>query len=142
MNPIVSATYLNVPDPIRDVEGWVNTGDLAEIVGDRVYFRGRANGMINVGGDKVVPEEVEQVLLSHPAVAAARVYALPSPIVGSLIAADIVLCAEADRKQDIRQVLKIHCSTKLPRYKVPMNFKIVPGFDVGTTGKIRRTNAA
>lgn len=140
MNPLVSETYLNVRDTIRDLEGWVNTGDLVEVIDDRVYFRGRANGMINVGGDKVLPEEVEQVLLSHPAVAAARVYALPSPIVGSLIAADIVLRAPADNGQDMRQVLRGYCSDRLARFKVPMNFKIVPGFDIGATGKIRRAS--
>ncbi|MCR6660185.1 MAG: AMP-binding protein [Asticcacaulis sp.] len=62
------ATYLNRQEAFADAEGFVDTGDRVEIDGDRCLFLGRENGAINVGGNKVYPEEVEHVLLAHPAV--------------------------------------------------------------------------
>ena len=74
-NKRVYGKYFGSDISFASKDGWVDTGDSVEIKKDRVLFRGREDGVINVGGDKVYPEEVESVLLKHPLVAAARVYA-------------------------------------------------------------------
>src|SRR5215469_7789308 len=62
--------------------GWVDTGDLVELRGDRYFFMGRRGGIINVGGQKVHPEEVEAVINRHPAVHSSLVKARKSPVMG------------------------------------------------------------
>ena len=98
-------------------EGWVDTGDSVEIKEDRVLFRGREDGVINVGGDKVYPEEIENVLLKHPIVAAAKVYAKSSPITGSLVAADVTLVNSETDEKEARKVLQAYSSKVLDRHK-------------------------
>lgn len=98
---------------------WIDTGDLVERVGDRIVFRGRAdNQMINVGGQKAFPAEIEDVLLSHPDVVWAQVVAKRSPIMGHLPVANLVLkpgvqmaAAEIELNQ--------FCEARLPEYAVP-----------------------
>src|SRR5438552_5992393 len=77
-----------------DGEGFVDTGDIVERRGDRYYFLGRKSGVINVGGLKVYPEEVEAVINRHPAVRMSIVRSKRSPITGSLVVADVVLKGE------------------------------------------------
>ena len=81
---------------LRDSEGFVDTGDIVELRGDRYYFVGRRGGIINVGGLKVHPEEVEAVINRHHAVHMSRVKSRKNPFTGSIIIADVVLKA-ADR---------------------------------------------
>ena len=84
--------YLGPDAPtLRDAEGFVDTGDIVERRGDRYVFAGRRGGVINVGGAKVHPEEVEAALNAHEAVRASRVFARKSPITGALVAAEVVL---------------------------------------------------
>ena len=98
---------------------WIDTGDMVESVGDRIYFRGRAdNQMINVGGQKAFPAAIEGVLLSHPDVVWAQVMAKKAPVVGYLPVANLVLkpgvqtaCAEVELNQ--------YCEARLPEYAVP-----------------------
>src|SRR5207245_9245009 len=82
---------------ITDDDGFVDTGDMVERRGDRYYFLGRRSGIINVGGLKVYPEEVEAAINRHPAVRMSMVRSTRSPITGSLVAADIVLKGEPDQ---------------------------------------------
>ncbi len=77
--------------PLIDADGYVDSGDRVERRGDRYHFLGRTSGMINVGGIKVQPEEVEIVINGHPDVAISRVRARPNPILGSIIEAEVVL---------------------------------------------------
>ncbi|MDH3216398.1 MAG: acyl--CoA ligase, partial [Candidatus Krumholzibacteria bacterium] len=83
--------YDRVSELKADMGDWFPTGDLVEVVGDRVEFRGRKTEMINVGGNKVFPLEVESVLRTIPEVVDARVYAVASSLVGEVVGADIVL---------------------------------------------------
>ena len=76
---------------LADEDGFVDTGDIVERRGDRLYFVGRRSGVINVGGAKVHPEEVEAALNAHAAVRASRVFARKSPITGALVFAEVVL---------------------------------------------------
>jgi len=102
-----------------DGAGWVDTGDLVERRGDRFFFCGRAgNTMINVGGQKAFPPDIEAHLMAHPDVLWARVTARKAPLMGALPVATVVLKrpmpeAEAER------MLTEHCEAGLAEYAVP-----------------------
>lgn len=136
-NEKVGPSYLGGGAIAQD--GWVDTGDLVTRRDGRVLFLGRGSGVINVGGDKVVPEEVETVLLAHPDVHMARVYAKSNPIMGALVAADIQPEAGADAAS-LRAALKDWCAERLERHKVPAFLRIVDGFSTNAAGKIERQN--
>src|SRR5439155_91172 len=76
---------------LTDDEGFVDTGDIVELRRDRYYFLGRRTGVINVGGLKVYPEEVEAVINRHPAVRMSAVRSRRNPIMGALVVAEVVL---------------------------------------------------
>ena len=109
-----------------------------EIKKDRVLFRGREDGVINVGGNKVFPEEVESVLLKHPLVAAARAYAKSNPITGFLVAADVTLVDSNTDEKEARKVLQAYSLEMLDRHKALTSINIVPGFSLNSSGKIVR----
>ena len=117
---------------------WVDTGDRVSVVGDRVYFLGRSNGMINVGGNKVLPEEVEQVILELPYVLLARVSAVSSSIVGALVKAEVVVDNSYSMNDEVVPSIREYVSKRLDRYKVPALVKIVDEIEVGPSGKISR----
>lgn len=137
-NEMVGAAYLGGQGAVAEA-GWVNTGDIVEIQGDRVLFRGRGSGVINVGGDKVHPEEVERAVLSHPAVRLVRIYAKANPIVGALVAADIVLHPEAGDPAALREALKTYLAARLERHMVPAFIRFVADFEMNSAGKLKRT---
>lgn len=120
-----------------DNDGYLNSGDLVNLVQDRVLFLGRASGVINVGGNKVHPEQVEQVLLQHPSVRQAKVYAKTSSVLGQLVVADIVVDAETDSKTLQTQLVQ-HCQQQLARYQLPTKFNIVSNLATNGTGKLNR----
>ena len=76
---------------LADADGFVDTGDIVELRGDRYYFVGRRGGIINVGGLKVHPEEVEAVINRHPDVRMSLVRSRKNPITGAVVVADVVL---------------------------------------------------
>lgn len=138
-NTKVSPQYLGAQGGMLGEDGWVDTGDSVEESQGRIYFRGRESGVINVGGNKVHPEEVERVLLSHPHVALARVYAKSNAITGALVIADIVPTDDAPR-DELRKMVLAHAREQLDRYMVPAMLKIVSGFETNVAGKIVRGN--
>jgi acyl-coenzyme A synthetase/AMP-(fatty) acid ligase len=123
--------------PVMDSEGYVDTGDLVERRDGRYYFVGRREGIINVGGQKVHPEEVEAVVNLHPAVLMSRVRGRPSPITGAIVAADIVL-NQASVASNVQHEILETCRTHLPAFKVPALLTIVEKLDVGAAGKLLR----
>jgi acyl-CoA synthetase (AMP-forming)/AMP-acid ligase II len=129
-----ASTYIG--RELNTTEGYVNTGDLVTLEGDRYYFQGRAEGVINVGGQKVFPEEIEAVLASHPAVQACQVYSRKNPIIGQLVAANVVLREPSSLK--IADTLKAYCAEVLPAYKVPVSIKLVDTITLSASGKIAR----
>jgi acyl-CoA synthetase (AMP-forming)/AMP-acid ligase II len=133
MSPRRMVEYVTPGSPSRDPDGWLNTGDLVSIVGDRVYFRGRADTVISVGGAKVSPEEVEAVLLAVPGVLDARVFPVSSPVTGNLVGAEIV-CGAADREA-VRRAVLAHAASALPAYKVPRVVRFVEALSVSASGK-------
>jgi len=129
---------------ITDDEGFVDTGDIVERRGDRYYFLGRRSGVINVGGWKVFPEEVEAAINHHPAVRMSMVRSTRSPITGSLVAASVVLRGEPDLARDVadvkREILQI-CHERLAAHKIPATIRFVPALDVAPAGKLARHHA-
>jgi acyl-coenzyme A synthetase/AMP-(fatty) acid ligase len=129
---------------LTDDEGFVDTGDVVERRGDRYYFLGRKNFVINVGGLKVYPEEVEAAINRHPAVRMSMVRPRRSPITGALVAADIVLKREFDRATpigslvDYRQEILQICHERLAPHKVPATIRFVPALDIAAAGKLAR----
>ena len=130
---------------LRDPDGFVDTGDVIERRGDRCHFAGRRGGVINVGGLKVHPEEVEAVINGHPHVRMSLVRTRKSPITGALVVAEVVpttdLEAEADALAELRAEILERCRTELPRHKVPTTITFVPSLAVAATGKIARRDA-
>jgi len=142
-----TASWLLAPQgvAVADAEGFVDTGDIVELRGDRYYFVGRRTGMINVGGLKVYPEEIEALLNRHSAVQMSCVRSRHNPITGSLVVADVVLKRSADftesEKSAVRHdILKI-CREQLPKHKVPTTLNFVPVLNVASSGKVARHNA-
>jgi len=140
-----AARYLGEDDAtLTDEEGFVDTGDMVQRRGDRYYFLGRRSGLINVGGLKVYPEEVEAAINRHPAVRMSMVRSRRSPITGSLVAADVVLKGEPDsshaggeRVDFEREILQI-CHDRLPPHKVPATIRFVPALEMAAAGKLAR----
>jgi len=128
---------------LADDEGFVDTGDMVERRGDRYYFLGRRGGIINVGGLKVHPEEVEAVINRHPAVRMSSVRARRNPITGSIIVADVVLkvgpdSSNASFQTRLKKELLQVCREALSPHKVPASIRLVADLDVGAAGKLAR----
>jgi acyl-coenzyme A synthetase/AMP-(fatty) acid ligase len=127
---------------LRDGEGFVNTGDVLEFREDRYHFVGRGDGMINVGGMKVYPEEVEAVINGHPEVEMSLVHTKKNPITGALVVADVVLkSAPETGGGEVRTDILRHCREALPSHKVPATINFVPALAVADTGKLIRFHA-
>ena len=139
----VAQRYLGA-DALAEPDGFVDTRDLVELRGERYYFAGRKDGVINVGGQKIHPEEVEAVINSHPRVRVSLVRARKNPITGAIVIAEVVLDgmpgageAGVELKQEILQL----CRSALPRHKVPATIQFVASLAMTGAGKIARRNA-
>ena len=129
--------YLNAPNPI-DADGWMNTGDLVEEKAGLIRFVGRASEVINVGGQKVFPMEVESVLLEARNVTEATVFGVRHPLLGQAVRA-LVSVAEPETEERLAERLKDHCRARLAKYKVPLRFDVAElGAHVGERAKKRR----
>jgi len=126
---------------LANQDGFIDTGDIVERRGDRYYFLGRRKGVINVGGLKVFPEEVEAAINRHPAVRVSIVRPKRSSITGSLVSADVVLDGATDstgRHDDVkREILQI-CRDRLAPHKIPATIRFVPELEVAAAGKLAR----
>jgi acyl-CoA synthetase (AMP-forming)/AMP-acid ligase II len=128
---------------LTDEEGFVDTGDMVELRGDRYHFVGRRGGIINIGGLKVHPEEIEAVINRHDEVRMSRVRARRSPITGAIVVADVVLAEGCDlsRSDEIRNKILADCKATLAPYKVPAMIKFVEKLDITAAGKLARSDA-
>lgn len=142
----IARCYLGENAPLlKDADGWVDTGDLLEMREGRYFFSGRRDGVINVGGLKVHPEEVESVISRHPEVQMCVVRAKKSRITGALVIADVVLRRVAPgEERDIpaiqEDILQL-CRECLPAHKVPAAINIVPVLAMSESGKVLRRHA-
>jgi acyl-coenzyme A synthetase/AMP-(fatty) acid ligase len=127
-----------------DNDGFVDTGDMVERRGDRYYFVGRRGGIINVGGLKVHPEEVEAVINSHGDVSMSLVSGRRSPIMGAIVSADVVLSEGAGpvglRRDEIKAEILQICRESLAEHKVPVTIRFVPSLAVTAGGKLSRVH--
>jgi acyl-CoA synthetase (AMP-forming)/AMP-acid ligase II len=135
--------YLGSDKELKDGRGSIDTGDLVEAREGRYYFRGRRTGIINVGGLKVHPEEVEAVINGHPAVQMCQIIGKASPITGAIVVAQILLRAGLDAADlhTIEDEVAAMCRRDLPPHKVPVRFNFVTSLEVGASGKLVRNHA-
>lgn len=129
--------YLNAPTPMTP-DGWFITGDAVLQDGD--YFRvlGRKSELINVGGEKVFPAEVESVIQSMDGVLEATVHGEPNALVGNVVCARILTAAPVDPAEFGLRV-KRFCAERLERFKVPVKVEVVDEYQYGERfKKIRR----
>ncbi|MGA2589614.1 MAG: long-chain fatty acid--CoA ligase [Bryobacteraceae bacterium] len=115
--------YLNASSPF-DAEGWLNTGDLVEVQGEYVRFLGRATEIINVGGQKVYPAEVENVLMEIPNVRDVTVSSAPNPITGNIVVAHFNL-SEPEDFTAFKKRVREFCRGRLDPFKIPARMQIV-----------------
>ena len=133
----VDQQFIGRAERLLGGDGWIETGDLVEQRGARFHFLGRANGCINVGGQKVHPFSVEEVILGVPGVQAARVFGRRNPILGALVAAEIV----AERGRDtstLREEIMRACKASLARFQVPAVVSFVEQLQLSSAGKLQR----
>jgi acyl-coenzyme A synthetase/AMP-(fatty) acid ligase len=126
---------------LLDSDGFVDTGDMVERRGDRYFFVGRKGGIINIGGLKVHPEEIEAIINRHPQVRMSLVRPKRSPFTGAIVIADVVLksaCERTDEEAEVKDEILQLCRSALPRHKVPAAISFVPALTVAATGKLAR----
>jgi long-chain acyl-CoA synthetase len=116
--------YLNAPTPIT-ADGWLATGDAVEEDGEYLRFLGRATDLINVGGEKVYPAEVEGVIESMDGVAEAAVYGEPNGLVGEIVCARVTTSGPGAGDGEPASRVKRFCRGRLERFKVPVKVEIV-----------------
>jgi acyl-coenzyme A synthetase/AMP-(fatty) acid ligase len=141
-----ASSYLGREDAgLRDTDGYVDTGDMLELRDGRYYFSGRRGGIINVGGLKVHPEEVEAVINRHPRVQMSLVKSRKSPVTGAVVVAEIVLkpLAHSTTPEDatLKSEILQSCQRALPAHKVPAAIRFVPTLEVTPSGKVARPDA-
>jgi len=141
-----AARYLGNAATLASEDRYVDTGDMVELEGGRYHFRGRKGGIINVGGLKVYPEEVESVLNADPRVQMSRVLGRRNPITGAVIVAEVVLYDRADTqpgadRDGVKDDLLQACRRVLAAHKVPAMLRFVPSLELTAAGKLVRPGA-
>jgi oxalate---CoA ligase len=134
----VISGYLEAPELNRNafVNGWFRTGDIGSLdIDGFLTLHGREKEIINRGGEKISPLEIDQALLRHPEVAEAAAFAIPHLRLGEDIAAAVVLKEGARlTPMDLREFL----ASQLALFKVPRRIVLVDHLPKGVTGKILR----
>lgn len=115
--------YLNHKNPFTN-DGWLITNDNVEVQGEYYRILGRDSDIINVGGQKVYPAEVENIILQIDQVSDVSIFSEPNPLIGNIVCANITVDSNQDTS-NIKKIVKKYCSSKLEKYKVPMKIRIV-----------------
>jgi acyl-CoA synthetase (AMP-forming)/AMP-acid ligase II len=116
------------------VDGWLRTGDTGVLDEDGyLTLTGRIKELINRGGEKISPTEIDNVLLAHPAVAEAAAFGVPDPKYGEEVEAAVVLKGDADA-----EALRAFCLERLAAFKVPKVIRIVSALPKNEMGKVDR----
>ena len=129
--------YLNAESPFT-ADGWFKTGDSVEVDGDYFKILGRKSELINVGGEKVYPSEIESVIQELENVAEVMVYGEKNPIMGRIIVAKVRLSKD-EEKRSLTSRLKTHCRAKLESFKVPV--KIIIENEIQYGDRLKKTRA-
>ena len=136
-------------EPIAGADGFIDTGDRVLLRGDRYHLIGRADAMVNVGGQKIHPEEVEAVINQHPAVQMSLVTSRASPITGAVVVADVVTrpgtfgteAASSGATKKLEREIQAFCRTRLEPFQVPYRIRLVPNLEISPAGKLVRAHA-
>ena len=115
--------YLNADAPITE-DGWFITGDAVVVDGDYFHILGRKSELINVGGEKVYPAEVESVIQTMEGVLEVTVFAEKNPLIGNIVCAKIRTANQVDA-QEFSARVKTYCRERLERFKVPVKIELV-----------------
>jgi acyl-CoA synthetase (AMP-forming)/AMP-acid ligase II len=138
--PSVMRGYENNPEANASSfsDGWFRTGDLGVIDPDgHLRLVGRIKELINRGGEKIAPIEIDEVLLAHPAVLEAVAFGIPHATWGEEVAAVVVLRAEASEADLLR-----HCRERMADFKCPKRIHVVDSIPRTATGKLQRGQVA
>jgi acyl-CoA synthetase (AMP-forming)/AMP-acid ligase II len=141
-SPRTATCYIGQDRTLADADGFIDTGDLVEQRNGRYYFIGRRDGVINVGGLKVHPEEVEAVINQHPLVRMSVVGKKKSPITGEVVRAEVILNTSPptaiEQAAKLEREILAYCREILPGHKVPVAIRFVDALKVAPTGKMVR----
>jgi len=138
----VTLGYENNPEANKNAftNGWFRTGDLGYLdIDNYLFLKGRIKEIINRGGEKISPREIDEVLLDHPAIAQVVAFAVPHPLLGENVAATVVLKPEYTATE---QEIKEFAATRLADFKVPSIIVFVDEIPKGPTGKLQRIGLA
>ena len=115
--------YLNAPHPFS-ADGWFITGDMVEVSGEWIKILGRESDIINVGGQKVFPTEVENVILQIPEVRDVSVAKESNAILGNIVNAKVIMDSSLSSVEKIK-LIREHCFKSLEKYKVPQRIEFI-----------------
>ena len=119
-----------------DAQGWLHSGDLGTMDADGyVRITGRLKEMIDRGGEKIFPAEIEEFLFGHPAIAQVAVFGVPDPLYGEEVMAWIQL--KAGEKATAEEI-RAYCSGRIAHYKIPRYVRFVTEFPMTVTGKLQK----
>jgi acyl-CoA synthetase (AMP-forming)/AMP-acid ligase II len=138
--PNVVSGYENNPEANAKsfINGWFRTGDQGYLDSDRyLTLTARIKELINRGGEKIGPREIDEVLLAHPSVAEAVAFGVPHPIWGEEVEAAVVL-----REAQPESAILAYCKERLADFKVPKKLYVVQAIPRTATGKIKRDAVA
>lgn len=138
-SPGVAQRYAGDAAPMADADGYVDTRDLLVARDDRLHFAGRSDGVINVGGLKANPVEIEAVVNAHPRVALSRAGSRRSPIIGQVVVVDVVVRDAASGTAGLEAEILHTCRQSLAAHKVPAMVRFVPTIELSAAGKLART---
>ncbi len=146
-DPVMFLEYWNKPDATAekfvqiDGDQWLLTGDKGAMTpSGRIRFIGRDDDIISSGGYRIGPAEIEDCLITHPAVQLAGVVGKPDPIRGSVVAAYVQLAAGHDPSDTLAADIAAHVKTRLAAYEYPRVIRFIDDMPMTTTGKIIRAN--
>ena len=142
-SPARALGYLSGDNSRFETDGWFRTGDIAEPLPDgSIRVLGRREELINVGGEKVLPGEVENVLMAHHLVADCRVGPEYSAVLGQVVAAEIVWSGPETDAVAVKRVLHAYAAGVLARHKLPAVVRLVAELDATRNLKKRRRFSA
>jgi acyl-coenzyme A synthetase/AMP-(fatty) acid ligase len=135
---LIHSSLMGRSDSLELIGDWYYSGDLVDVIDDGSFkFRARKSEMINVGGYKVNPKEVEAVIKGIEGVLDAKVYGRKNSVLGYLVALDIIK-EENIKKNEVKALITKECQNLLQDFKIPRIIKFVESFEMTRTGKIKR----